>query len=266
MLLACPTAAFASMLEGVGWVEMRWRCHFTRLSQQKPKEMDRDVLEVLWTQQAGKQVLHEPGSFQERQSVRFTWKCLWRAPFVQQDTLGMMTSAASLDWLSVLGTADEKPKHQWALIHAHTNFLQKQSGVLTKLDGSGKKRSSPNPREKVLKPQAVAVRGWEGSGTRMTAEANIHIYICNIQYLSYCMSPRSTNNYSYREHILWQKLSWNKFWHRDVFANSLSPEKLKSRTDTDPQLLGGSVEWWLCSNYLPIFCPWFCCSIQTASS
>lgn len=39
MLLACPKTAFASVLEGVEWVDMRWRCHFTHLSQQKPKEM-----------------------------------------------------------------------------------------------------------------------------------------------------------------------------------------------------------------------------------
>lgn len=50
MVLACPTIAFASMLEGMGRTEMRWRCHFTRLAQEKPKEMWRDVLEVLWTQ------------------------------------------------------------------------------------------------------------------------------------------------------------------------------------------------------------------------
>lgn len=35
-----------------------------------------------------------------------------RAPFALQVTVGMMTSAASLGWLSVLGTADDELKYQ----------------------------------------------------------------------------------------------------------------------------------------------------------
>lgn len=160
---------------GMNWDEVEMSFYMLILTKAK-RDVERCPRSALNSRQESRCCMNL-GHFRRVNLSDVPRKCpQWRAPFAQQDTVGMMTSAASLGWLSVLKTVD---------VSVSLNACSHQSSPKTircsyQVGWVQKKRYSyPNPREKGLKSQAVAVKGVGGiRDSHDSRSKNTSCYMC----------------------------------------------------------------------------------------